>query len=56
LLLDGLPPRARGDLKVEVCFRVDADGILHVRARVGICGAQQEARMQVFGAPTGEGA
>ncbi len=25
-------PRPRGDLKIEVSFRVDADGILHVRA------------------------
>jgi len=56
LLLDGLPPKSRGDLKVEVCFRVDADGILHVRAADVDSGAQQEARMQVFGAPTGEGA
>jgi molecular chaperone DnaK len=55
LLLEGLPPKARGDLKVEVCFRVDADGILHVRAADADSGAAQEARMQVFGAPTEEG-
>ena len=54
LLLDELPPRPRGDLKIEVCFRVDADGILHVRAADADSGAAQEAHMQVFGAPTGE--
>jgi molecular chaperone DnaK len=55
LLLDDLPAKPRGDLKIEVCFRVDADGILHVRAADADSGAQQEARMQVFGAPTAEG-
>jgi molecular chaperone DnaK len=54
LLLDGLPAKARGDLKIEVRFRVDADGILHVRASDAESGAQQEVRMLVFGAPTGE--
>ncbi len=56
LLLEGLPPKARGDLQIEVCFRVDADGILHVKAADAESGAAQEARMQVFGAPPGEGA
>jgi molecular chaperone DnaK len=56
LLLDGLPPKPRGDLKIEVCFRVDADGILHVRASDPDTGARQEAHMQVLGAPTGEDA
>jgi molecular chaperone DnaK len=54
LLLDGLPPKTRGDLQIEVCFRVDADGILHVKAADAESGAQQEARMQVFGAPPTE--
>ncbi len=54
LLLEGLTPTPRGDLKIEVCFRVDADGILHVRASDAESGARQEARLQVFGAPTGE--
>ena len=51
LLLDGLPPRPRGDLKIEVQFRVDADGILHVRASDQASGQQQEAHLQVIGAP-----
>ena len=55
LLLEDLPPKPRGDLKIEVCFRVDADGILHVRAADADSGAQQEARMQVIGAPHGGG-
>ncbi|MEO7729459.1 MAG: Hsp70 family protein [Kofleriaceae bacterium] len=54
LLLDGLPPRPRGDLKIEVQFRVDADGILHVRASDQTSGKQQEAHLQVIGAPVAE--
>jgi molecular chaperone DnaK len=54
LLLDGLPPRPRGDLKIEVQFRVDADGILHVRASDQTSGKQQEAHLQVLGAPVDE--
>jgi len=54
LLLDGLPPRPRGDLKIEVMFRVDADGILHVRASDQSSGKHQEAHLQVFGAPVDE--
>jgi molecular chaperone DnaK len=51
LLLDGLVPRPRGDLKIEVQFRVDADGILHVRASDQTSGQRQEAHLQVLGAP-----
>jgi molecular chaperone DnaK len=51
LLLDGLAPRPRGDLKIEVQFRVDADGILHVRASDQTSGKLQEAHLQVLGAP-----
>jgi len=56
LVLDQLHPKPRGDLKVEVTFRIDSDGILHVKAMDADSGARQEARLQVFGAPTGEGA
>jgi molecular chaperone DnaK len=55
LVLDEIPARPRGGAKIEVSFRVDADGILHVRAADADSGAQQEAHLQVFGAPT-EGA
>jgi molecular chaperone DnaK len=51
LLLENLPGKLRGELKIEVSFRVDADGILHVRAADQISGAQQEAHLQVLGAP-----
>ncbi|HEY0194969.1 MAG TPA: Hsp70 family protein [Kofleriaceae bacterium] len=51
LLLDGLAARPRGDLKIEVQFRVDADGILHVRALDQVSGQRQEAHLRVFGAP-----
>ncbi len=54
LVLEQLPPKARGDLKIEVTFRVDSDGILHVKAADLESGARQEARLQVFGAPTGD--
>ena len=54
LLLEGLPPRPRGELKIEVQFRVDADGILHVRASDQTSGKQQEAHLQVLGAPVAE--
>jgi len=55
LVLDALEPRPRGDVRIEVSFRVDADGILHVRAADAESGARQEAHLQVVGAPT-EGA
>jgi molecular chaperone DnaK len=51
LLLDGLEPKPRGDVKIEVQFRVDADGILHVRASDQASGQHQEAHLQVIGAP-----
>ena len=52
LLLEGLPAMRRGELKIEVTFRVDADGILHVAAADQTTGYRQEAYLQVFGAPT----
>jgi molecular chaperone DnaK len=51
LVMDNLPPRLRGEVKIEVTFRVDTDGILHVRARDAITGAAQEAMLSVLGAP-----
>lgn len=51
LVLDSLPAKPRGDLRIEVCFRVDADGILHVRATDVESGARQEASLTVIGAP-----
>jgi len=51
LVLDQLPPKPRGDVKIEVSFRVDPDGILHVRAADAESGVRQEAQLQVIGAP-----
>jgi molecular chaperone DnaK len=54
LLLDGLKPLPRGDIHIEVQFRIDADGILHVRASDQSSGKDQEAHLQVIGAPVVE--
>jgi molecular chaperone DnaK len=51
LVLDDLPPQPRGDVQIEVQFRVDADGILHVCATDRASGKAQEAHLQVLGAP-----
>jgi molecular chaperone DnaK len=51
LVLEQLPARPRGDVRIEVTFRVDPDGILHVRAKDADSGVAQEARLQVLGAP-----
>ena len=50
-MLDSLPSKPRGEVKIEVSFRVDADGILHVRASDVDSGVQQEAHLTVIGAP-----
>ena len=52
LVLEGLPPRRRGEVRIDVTFRVDTDGILHVRARDADTGIAREATLQVLGAPT----
>ncbi len=52
LVLENLPEGTRGELKIEVSFRVDADGILHVRALDQASGARQDAHLQVLGAPS----
>jgi molecular chaperone DnaK len=51
LVLEGLPPRRRGEVRIDVTFRVDQDGILHVRARDADTGIAQEASLEVLGAP-----
>ena len=56
LVLDELPARPRGEVKIEVTFRVDTDGILRVRARDAETGAAQEATLSVLGAPVEENA
>ncbi|RMH38999.1 MAG: molecular chaperone DnaK [Deltaproteobacteria bacterium] len=56
ITLDNLPSAPRGETRIEVTFRVDADGILHVRARDERTGAAQEIHLNVIGAPSGESA
>ncbi|HTM21815.1 MAG TPA: Hsp70 family protein [Kofleriaceae bacterium] len=51
LELDGLPAKLRGESQIEVTFRVDADGILHVRAKDKQTGTKAEAKLTVLGAP-----
>jgi molecular chaperone DnaK len=51
LVLDNLPQSSRGELQIEVTFRVDTDGILHVRARDKKTGQKQEVTLNVLGAP-----
>ncbi|MBK9036379.1 MAG: Hsp70 family protein [Myxococcales bacterium] len=52
LVLADLPPRRRGEVRIEVTFRVDTDGILHVRARDADTGTTCEAQLTILGAPT----
>ena len=53
LVLEELPAKPRGDLKIEVSFRVDADGILHVtRGGCRLGRSARRRRLQVIGAPT----
>ncbi|MBT8491868.1 MAG: Hsp70 family protein, partial [Deltaproteobacteria bacterium] len=56
LTLDGIPPRPRGESKIEVTFNIDADGILSVSGRDQLTNNQTQATMKVVGAPAGEDA
>ncbi|MBX3155212.1 MAG: Hsp70 family protein [Deltaproteobacteria bacterium] len=56
LVLEDIAAKARGEVKIEVCFRVDSDGILHVRAIDQASQQRQEAHLQVLGAPSVDGA
>ena len=51
LTLSGLRPALRGEVKVEVSFEIDTDGILQVRARHQDSGSFQTAYMKILGAP-----
>ncbi len=44
--LTGIPPAPRGVPKIEVCFDIDADGILHVTAKDTATGKEQSIRVQ----------
>jgi molecular chaperone DnaK len=47
--LTGLRAAARGKLKIEVTFQIDASGILDVRARDLDTGRQQLVRINLLG-------
>jgi len=49
LELSGIPPARRGEISIEVTFRVDTNGILRVRARDAATGAVREAAVNVRG-------
>ncbi len=44
--LTGIPPAPRGVPKIEVCFDIDADGILHVTAKDLGTGKEQSIRIE----------
>jgi len=52
LELTGIPPARRGEIAIEVTFRVDTNGILRVRARDAATGAVREAAVNVRGGMT----
>jgi hypothetical protein len=49
LVLQGLPPRPRGETSIEVTFALDASGVLHVRARDAETGVEQRANLALVG-------
>jgi len=49
LLLQGLPPRPRGETSIEVTFALDGSGVLQVRARDAKTGAEQRATLSLVG-------
>jgi molecular chaperone DnaK len=49
LELAGIPSARRGEVKIEVTFRVDTNGILRVRARDAATGVAREAAVNVRG-------
>lgn len=47
LVLDQLPPRPRGDVRIRVTFSIDADGVLEAHARDEQSGREQSIKVQV---------
>jgi molecular chaperone DnaK len=50
LMLQGITPRPRGEVTIEVTFMLDASGILQVRARDAQTGREQRATLDLVGA------
>jgi molecular chaperone DnaK len=49
LSLEGLPPARRGDVKLQVTFTIDADGLLQVTARDLASGVEARAALTTVG-------
>ena len=45
-ILDGLPARRRGEVRVRVTFEIDNDGIVHVRAVDSVLGQERAIRIE----------
>ncbi len=54
LSLFGIRPAARGQVKIEVTFAIDNDGMLNVSARDSSTGQVQQTRLNVAGGPSAE--
>jgi molecular chaperone DnaK len=54
LVLDGIEPRPRGEIRIAVTFHIDQNGILHVRARDENTGREQRADLELLGQPSQE--
>jgi molecular chaperone DnaK len=54
LELNGLRRARRGDVKIEVTFQIDTDGLLHVRAKDLGTGRAEQATVTVRGTMSGE--
>ena len=54
LVLEGLEPRPRGQTQIQVTFHIDANGILHVRARDQATGQEQRANLNLLGAQSAD--
>jgi len=55
LELSGLKPARRGEVRVQVTFELDADGILNVRAKDTETNRETKATMRLLGAATDAG-
>jgi molecular chaperone DnaK len=49
LVLQGIPPRPRGETSIEVTFSLDASGVLQVSARDAQTGTEQRATLNLVG-------
>lgn len=49
LVLENLPGALRGEVKIDVTFEIDTNGILQVQARDALTGRAQRAHVQIHG-------